>query len=66
MTDQHIINDIPDLIKCFIKIFADDTKALNQMSIEDSAVLQVDNLYCWTVDWGVGFNSGKCAVMHFG
>ena len=57
-----------DLIECFIKIFADNTKGLNQItSIEDSAVLGfLDNLYCWNVDWGVAFICGKCGVLHLG
>ena len=65
----YYINDMPDLIKVFIKIFADDTKASNQiLSLEDSLVLQssIDNLCCWTKDWDVTFNCAKCGVMHLG
>ena len=51
-----------------MKIFADDTKASNQiLSVEYSLVLQnsIHNLCCWTKDWDVSFNCAKC-VMHLG
>ena len=65
----YYINDMPDIVECFIKIFADDAKTSNEVSsVEDSVLLQgsLDNLSTWTTDWGVNFNCGKCGVMHLG
>ena len=65
----YYINDMPDIVECFIKIFADDAKASNEISsVEDSVLLQdsLKNLSSWTSDWGVDFNCGKCGVMHLG
>ena len=60
---------MPDVVDCFIKIFADDAKTSNQIcSLEDSVKLQgsLNNLSSWTNDWGVHFNCDKCGVMHLG
>jgi hypothetical protein len=43
----YYINDMPDIVECFIKIFADDAKTSNEVSsVEDSVLLQgsLDNL----------------------
>ena len=63
------INDMPDVVETFLKIFADDTKTSNQISCyEDSIVLQksIDSLCCWSDSWDVTFNCDKCGVMHLG
>ena len=60
---------MPDVVDCFIKIFADDAKTSNEItSIDDSVKLQgsLNNLSSWTDDWGVHFNCDKCGVMHLG
>ena len=65
----YYINDMPDVVDCFIKIFADDAKTSNEInSFEDSVTLQnsLDGLSSWTEKWGVGFNCDKCGVMHLG
>ena len=65
----YFINDMPDVVECFIKSFADDAKTSNQiLSLEDSILLQntIDNLTHWTDDWGASFNGVKCHVMHLG
>ena len=65
----YYINDMPDVVDCFIKIFADDAKTSNEIhTVEDSVTLQdsLDNLSTWTKLWGVNFNCGKCGVMHLG
>ena len=65
----YYINDMPDVVDNFIKIFADDAKTSNDIkSVDDSACLQtsLDKLSSWTDDWGVNFNCGKCGVMHLG
>ena len=56
---NNCINNMPDVVECFMNISADDTKASNQiLSVEDSLALQnsIDNLCCWTKDWDVSFN----------
>ena len=65
----YYINDMPDVVDCFIKIFADDAKTSSEItSIDDSVKLQgsLNNLSSWTDDWGVHFNCDKCGVMHLG
>ena len=52
---------------CFIKHFADDTKASNQiLSLEDSIRSSIDSICCLTKDWDVTFNCARCGVMHLG
>ena len=65
----YYINDMPDIVDCFIKIFADDAKASNEIKeVKDSVLLQdsLNNMSSWTKDWGVDFNCVKCGVMHLG
>ena len=65
----YYINDMPDVVDCFIKLFADDAKTSNEIhSVGDSITLQnsLNNLSSWTDQWGVNFNCGKCGVMHLG
>ena len=60
---------MPDIVDCFIKIFADDAKASNEIKeVKDSVLLQdsLNNMSSWTKDWGVDFNCVKCGVMHLG
>ena len=47
----YFINDLPDKVKCNLKIFADDTKAYREInSFEDKLFLQecIDELVEWT------------------
>ena len=63
------VDDMPDVVDCFIKIFADDAKTSKEInSVEDSVTLQssLNSLSSWSEKWGVGFNCGKCGVMHLG
>ena len=65
----YFINDMPDVVNCFMKIFADDAKTSNQIQEEkDSVTLQnsLNNLSSWSEDWGSNFNCDKCGVMHLG
>ena len=65
----YFINDMPDVVNCFIKIFADDAKTSNQIQEEkDSVTLQnsLNNLSSWSEDWGSNFNCDKFGVMHLG
>ena len=62
----YYINDLPDLVDCRTKIFADDTKAYSTiMSIDDRDLLQtnINRLVNWTDTWLLKFNSEKCKVL---
>ena len=58
------INDLPDSIKSFAKLFADDLKMIAKASDK----LQVDNdlkmLELWESTWLLEFNVKKCKVLH--
>jgi len=63
------VNDLPEDIKCSIKMFADDTKMWSVLrSEEDSRALQedLDRLSRWSEDWQLLFNAEKCKTMHMG
>ena len=63
------INDLPDEIKTYIKIFADDTKIFNAIKTsQDSNILQedIDNLALWTIKWQLPLNMDKSKVIHYG
>ena len=65
----YFINDLPEVVKCLIKIFADDTKAyLPIFSIKDCENLQdsINKLVDWTKKWLISFNSEKCKILHLG
>ena len=65
----YYINDLPELIKCLIKIFADDTKAYQAIkSLSDNELLQwsINKLVEWTDKWLLKFNSNKCKILHLG
>ena len=65
----YFVNDMPDVVDCLIKMFADDTKAYKSVINEEKAkTLQVsiDNLVKWTDDWQLKFNKEKCKVLHIG
>ena len=63
------INDLPDVVECYVKIFADDTKVFTQVQCEeDCHKLQGDleRLSQWSDMWQLKFNVSKCGVMHYG
>ena len=63
------INDLPDMIRSTVKIFADDTKIFHSMlSRDDHHQIQadLDLLSKWSEEWQLGFNEGKCKVLHLG
>ena len=63
------INDLPDIVKKFVVIFADDTKEYSTIrSATDTAEVQED-LYSmseWSETWELRFNAKKCKSMHIG
>ena len=65
----YFINDMPDVLDCMVKIFADDTKAyLPVTKPEQRLQLQenINKLLHWTNEWQIKFNSDKCKVLHLG
>lgn len=56
------INDMPDVVKWTIKLFADDTKIYRELTDpNDALTLQsvLDSLAIWATDWQVKFNPRK-------
>ncbi|XP_065681547.1 uncharacterized protein LOC136095197 [Hydra vulgaris] len=66
------INDLTDNLKLVHKIYADDTKLLQEIRPEfhdaDCLILQNDlNIISeWSKEWLMELNVAKCKVMHFG
>ena len=63
------INDLPEGIKSFINMFADDAKLMKKISsIKCCEELQEDlnKLAEWTATWLITFNAAKCSVMRMG
>ena len=65
----YYINDMPDVVDCLIKIFADDTKLYSEVSNSNQSQklqLNTDKLQEWTETWQIVFNCSKCKVLHMG
>ena len=63
------INDMPDVVRSFKKLFADDTKIFKAIeSMNDISIIQedVNKLFEWSLKWQLPFNIGKCKVIHYG
>ena len=63
------INDLPDSIKTYVKIFADDTKIFNVIQTsEDATILQedIERLVDWSEKWQLPFNMDKSKIIHYG
>ena len=60
------INDLPDSIQSYCKVFADDTKIYN--TSDNSTTMQQDiySLQEWSEKWNLYFNVDKCKVLHIG
>ncbi|XP_065642517.1 uncharacterized protein LOC136074142 [Hydra vulgaris] len=66
---KDTIKDLPETLKNLTKLYADDTKILNEMLSSASTLsLQsdLDLAFKWTQDQLVKFNISKCMVMYFG
>jgi hypothetical protein len=63
------VNELPNVVICGMKMFADDTKLYRIMK-EDSDILalqgDLDELSEWSRAWLLKFNAGKCKTMHIG
>ena len=66
----YFINDLPNCVDCGMKIFADDTKAYNDVDngneSREKVQTCIDRLVSWADTWLMKFNSQKCKVMHLG
>ena len=61
------INDLPDKIKCKVRIYADDvvlyTEVMNNEPASENLQADLDQLCRWCRDWKMSINVKKCAVM---
>ena len=57
------INDMPDVIRSFKKLFADDTKIFK--AIESMNDISINKLFEWSLKWQLPFDIGKCKVIHY-
>lgn len=63
------INDMPDVVKSAMKLFADDTKiyrALKAISDHGSLQSDINAVNEWSQIWQLPFNITKCKCMHYG
>ena len=63
------INDLPDMVKNIVKLFADDTKLYARVNTEyqrSSLQTDINNLVKWSETWQLQFNSSKCKHLHLG
>ena len=63
------VNELPSLVQCGIKMFADDVKLY--MGIQGRSDIQklqqdLDTLAHWSDKWLLKFSTSKCKVMHCG
>ena len=54
---------MPDIIKCFVKNFADDTKVYTAVQSEEHCRL-MQNSIDQLVQWQLKFNNDKCKISH--
>ena len=64
-------NDLDDAVKTldYINKFADDSKGAKIIkSAQDQFLMQtvLNNLYDWSVKWGMKFNLSKCKIIYMG
>jgi hypothetical protein len=65
------INDLPDVITCTAKPFADDTKLYSVINGRNDETQLQDNINIfeacnWANKWKMIFNTKKCKTMHIG
>ena len=58
------INDLPNCVQSYCRIFADDTKVYNSSKNSDKLQQDVYDLQKWSQKWCLFFNSSKCKVLH--
>ena len=63
------INDLPDVVKKFVAIIADDSKEHAVIRSEQDCIEVQEDLYSmseWSEEWEISFNAKKCKSMHMG
>ena len=63
------VNDLPEMARSKLKLFADDTKLYKSIKdVADKEILQTDlnSLIGWSNNWQSPFNIGKCKLLHLG
>ena len=63
------INDLPEVILAFIKLFADDAKILGRVnSIMQATTVQIslDNAVDWANIWEMKYHFKNCKHLHIG
>ena len=63
------INDMPDVVGSYMKLFADDAKIYQAIeSFDDISLIQndIENLLKWSKDWQLPLNLDKCKGIHYG
>ena len=60
------INDLPDQVESYCKIFADDTKIYNVTSETKKLQDDINSMILWSEHWQLYFNTAKCKRMHIG
>ena len=63
------INDLPEIVKRIVKMFADDTKVYGPVSCLDDREEIQNDLYSmcdWSNIWQILFHVLKCKVIHYG
>ena len=63
------IDDIDDNIINKLSKFADDTKLVGNVTTDDQVAgmrQDLKELYRWSEDWLMMFNTEKCKVIHYG
>ena len=64
------VNDLPESVKCDIKLFADDAKlyASSKQGNSQHSQMQADlqSLANWSATWLLPFNVKKCKILYLG
>ena len=63
------INDMPDVVKSCVYMYADDSKIFRRVDFmyeAESLQKDLDSLQDWESKWQLRFNVDKCKVMHLG
>ena len=63
------MNDIPDVVKSFLYMFADDAKLFTRLNKTDGTSRFQDDLNAlsdWAYTWQLTFNAKKCKTMPMG
>ena len=63
------INDLPDVVSNYIKLFADDTKiysAIDNINSQENLQEDINNMSDWSSTWQLKFNEAKCKHLNLG